>query len=103
MIRLAVAALALAATIAVPRAQTAPPRPRVLTTHEALAKDILKELIEIDTTQKGSTAPATAAVASRLAAAGFPPATSACWVPCRSAATSWRGCAGATASASPSC
>ena len=72
MIRLAVAVLALAATLAVPGAQTATPRPRVLTPHEALAKDILKELVEIDTTQKGSTAPATAAVASRLAAAGFP-------------------------------
>ncbi len=66
MIRFAAAALALAATVAALGAQSAPPRPRALSPHEALGKDILKELVEIDTTQKGSTAPAAAAMAARL-------------------------------------
>ena len=73
MIRFAAAALALAATVAALGAQSALPRPRALSPHEALGKDILKELVEIDTTQKGSTAPAAAAMATRLTGAGFPP------------------------------
>ena len=73
MIRFAAAALALAATVAALGAQSAPPRPRTFSPHEALAKDILEELVEIDTTQKGSTAPAAGGMAARLTAAGFPP------------------------------
>jgi acetylornithine deacetylase/succinyl-diaminopimelate desuccinylase-like protein len=42
--------------------------------HEQLAKAILKQLVEIDTTQAGSTTPAAQAVAARLRDAGFPAA-----------------------------
>ena len=42
--------------------------------HELLAKAVLEELVEIDTTQSGSTTPAAEAVAARLRAAGFPDA-----------------------------
>ena len=42
--------------------------------HERLAKAILKQLVEIDTTQAGSTAPAAEAAAARLLDAGFPAA-----------------------------
>ena len=52
--------------------QTGTPAPRNLSAHERLAKDLLKQLVEIDTTQKGSTTPAAEAVAARLMAAGFP-------------------------------
>jgi len=40
--------------------------------HEALAKGLLKELVEINTTQSGNTTHAAEAVATRLKAAGFP-------------------------------
>ncbi len=43
-----------------------------LATHQQLAKDLLRELIEIDTTQTGSTTIAAEAMAARLLAAGFP-------------------------------
>ena len=43
-----------------------------LTAHQQLAKEILRELIEIDTTQTGSTTIAAEAMAARLKAAGFP-------------------------------
>jgi acetylornithine deacetylase/succinyl-diaminopimelate desuccinylase-like protein len=42
--------------------------------HERLAKAILKQLVEIDTTQAGSTTPAAQAAAARLREAGFPAA-----------------------------
>ena len=55
--------------------QAAPPaRPRGPTVHESLAKDVLEELVEINTTQSGSTTRAAEAVAARLRAAGFPEA-----------------------------
>ena len=43
-----------------------------LAAHQQLAKEILRELIEIDTTQTGSTTIAAEAMAARLKAAGFP-------------------------------
>jgi acetylornithine deacetylase/succinyl-diaminopimelate desuccinylase-like protein len=43
-----------------------------LAAHQQLAKDFLRELIEIDTTQTGSTTIAAEAMAARLLAAGFP-------------------------------
>lgn len=43
-----------------------------LAAHQQLAKDILRELIEIDTTQAGNTTIAAEAMAARLMAAGFP-------------------------------
>ena len=46
--------------------------PSGLLPHQELARDILRELIEIDTTQNGSTTTAAEAVAARLLAAGFP-------------------------------
>jgi len=81
MIRLAAAALTLAATVAAVFAQTlvaqTPPNgagglPTARAAHQALAKDILKELVENNTTQQGGTAAAAAAMAARLTAAGFP-------------------------------
>jgi acetylornithine deacetylase/succinyl-diaminopimelate desuccinylase-like protein len=81
MIRLAAAALTLAATVAAifaqtPVAQTPPNVASGLQTaraaHQALAKDILKELVETNTTQQGGTAAAAGAMAARLTAAGFP-------------------------------
>ena len=41
--------------------------------HQQLAKDMLRELIEIDTTQAGSTTTAAEAMAAHFLAAGFPP------------------------------
>ena len=41
--------------------------------HQQLAKDMLRELIEIDTTQAGSTTTAAEAMAQHFLAAGFPP------------------------------
>ncbi|MDA0707030.1 MAG: M20/M25/M40 family metallo-hydrolase [Proteobacteria bacterium] len=43
-----------------------------LAAHQQLAKDLLRELIQIDTTQAGSTTIAAEAMAARLLAAGFP-------------------------------
>ena len=49
------------------------PAPSDLLTHQQLARDILKELIEIDTTHsKGDNTAAAQAMADRLLAAGFP-------------------------------
>jgi acetylornithine deacetylase/succinyl-diaminopimelate desuccinylase-like protein len=48
-------------------AQTLPPR-----AHRALARDILRELVEINTTRDSGATRAAAAVAGRLTAAGFP-------------------------------
>ena len=42
--------------------------------HEARAKEIFKQLVEINTTQSGSTTQAAEAMAARLKAAGFPDA-----------------------------
>jgi len=46
--------------------------PKELQPHQQLAKDILRELVEIDTTQKGNTTIAAEAAAARLLAEGFP-------------------------------
>jgi acetylornithine deacetylase/succinyl-diaminopimelate desuccinylase-like protein len=60
-------ALALLVTLA------AAPLPGAEDDHRALARDILKQLIEIDTTEAhGSTTPAARAMAARLKAAGIP-------------------------------
>ena len=40
--------------------------------HQQMARDILRELVEIDTTQAGNTTIAAEAVAARLLAEGFP-------------------------------
>ena len=45
-----------------------------LSSYQVLARDILRELIEIDTSQSGSTTLAAEAMAARLLAAGFPAA-----------------------------
>ena len=50
------------------RAHRGPPE------QELLAKSVLEQLVEIDTTQSGSTTPAAEAVAARLRSAGFPDA-----------------------------
>jgi acetylornithine deacetylase/succinyl-diaminopimelate desuccinylase-like protein len=73
MYRTTTAALLLAASVAVPHGQTsAPASPRRPTEHTALAKAIFKQLVEIDTTQSGSTTRAADAMAARLTSAGFP-------------------------------
>jgi acetylornithine deacetylase/succinyl-diaminopimelate desuccinylase-like protein len=73
MIRSTVFAILLAAPVATLCAQApAPPRQRGSAEHEALAREILKELIEINTTQSGSTTRAAEAMTARLRAAGFP-------------------------------
>jgi acetylornithine deacetylase/succinyl-diaminopimelate desuccinylase-like protein len=54
-------------------AGVAPAAARELTQYEALARDILRELVEIDTTHSsGDTTVAAEAMAARLLAAGFP-------------------------------
>jgi len=68
----AVAALLVATMVAVLRAQSDRTTRRGPSDHEALAKAILAQLVEIDTSQSGSTAPAADAVAARLRTAGFP-------------------------------
>ncbi len=57
-----------------PTAHTAPAQtPATLTPHQQLARDILKELVEIDTTDAhGNVTRASEAMAARLRAAGFP-------------------------------
>ena len=72
MNRLVHSAVLAALMVAAVSGQTGTPAPRNLSAHERLAKDLLKQLVEIDTTQKGSTTPAAEAVAARLMAAGFP-------------------------------
>jgi acetylornithine deacetylase/succinyl-diaminopimelate desuccinylase-like protein len=67
------AAFVLVTTAIVLEAQT-PPASDLARAHRDFARDLLKELVEIDTTQKGSTTPAAQAVAARLLSAGFPPA-----------------------------
>ena len=74
MNRLARIAVVAALATGTAAAQTATPPSRSLSPHERLAKDVLKQLVEFDTTQRGSTAPAVAAVSARLLSAGFPPA-----------------------------
>ncbi len=61
--RIPIAALLVTVSAATFSAQTA---------YEALAKDILKQLVEINTTQSGSTTRAAEAIAARLKTAGFP-------------------------------
>jgi len=54
-------------------AQAQAPAPHTRTRWDSLAHDLLKELIEINTTQSvGSTAQAAKAMAARLRSAGFP-------------------------------
>ncbi len=65
------AGFCLAAIIALPFGATA--QERELTRHQQLARDIFRELIEINTTHSvGSTTDAAEAMAARLIAAGFP-------------------------------
>lgn len=73
--RRTIAALATAAALAasVSPALHAQAAPRDLTKWEALARDLLRELVQINTTQsKGSTLAAAEAMAVRARAAGFP-------------------------------
>jgi acetylornithine deacetylase/succinyl-diaminopimelate desuccinylase-like protein len=67
------AQLAVVALVAA-HAQAPPTGHRGPLEHEQLAKAILKQLVEIDTTQAGSTTPAAEAVAARLRDVGLPPA-----------------------------
>jgi len=68
-----VSAVVPAALIATLGAQGVPPaRQRSPAEYEVLAREIFKELIEINTTQSGSTTRAAEAIAARLEAAGFP-------------------------------
>ncbi|MFZ5624994.1 MAG: M20/M25/M40 family metallo-hydrolase [Gemmatimonadota bacterium] len=70
--RTLLAAVLFAVTL-VPPAHAQTPPPRDLSRWEALARDLLRELIEINTTESsGSTARAAHAMAARLRAAGFP-------------------------------
>jgi acetylornithine deacetylase/succinyl-diaminopimelate desuccinylase-like protein len=66
MIRSTMVAILLAGSV---YAQSSTPRGPA--EHEALAKDVFKELIEINTTQSGGTTRAAEAMAARLRAAGF--------------------------------
>jgi acetylornithine deacetylase/succinyl-diaminopimelate desuccinylase-like protein len=72
MTRAAAALLFLATAIVVLHGQSDSRSRRGPSDHEALAKGILSQLVEIDTSQSGSTAPAADAIAARLRAAGFP-------------------------------
>ena len=73
MLRSTVFAILLAAFVSTLGAQGAPPaRQRGPAEYEALAREIFKELIEINTTQSGSTTRAAEAIAARLKTAGFP-------------------------------
>jgi acetylornithine deacetylase/succinyl-diaminopimelate desuccinylase-like protein len=74
MSRLALAATVIATMAAAPAGQLASPSARLVTPHERLAKEILRELVEIDTTQAGSTTRAAEAVVARLRAGGIPDA-----------------------------
>jgi acetylornithine deacetylase/succinyl-diaminopimelate desuccinylase-like protein len=67
--RLGPRVLALAAAWAAPFAHAAPPTPPPAVLVEA--KQLLAELVAIDTTPAGSTAPAVESIAARLRAAGF--------------------------------
>jgi acetylornithine deacetylase/succinyl-diaminopimelate desuccinylase-like protein len=68
-----VAALGLISHAAPVRAQTAPPGPATLTAHQSLARDVYKQLIEINTVDSvGSVTKAAEAMATRFRAAGFP-------------------------------
>lgn len=72
MLRSMVSAVLPAVLIAAIGAQDVPPaRQRGPAEYEALAREIFRELIEINTTQSGSTTRAAEAVAARLKAAGF--------------------------------
>jgi acetylornithine deacetylase/succinyl-diaminopimelate desuccinylase-like protein len=73
MIRIRVFAILLAAPVATLCAQAPTPHShRGPAEHEALAREVFKELIEINTTQSGSTTRAAEAMAARLRASGFP-------------------------------
>lgn len=73
-VRRAIAALAAAVlAVSVVPALPAQAAPRDLTRWEALARDLLRELVQINTTEsKGSTLAAAEAMAARARAAGFP-------------------------------
>src|SRR5688572_3944922 len=73
MLRSMVSSVLPALLIAALGAQGVPPASqRSSAGHDALAKEIFKELIEINTTQSGSTTRAAEAIAARLKSAGFP-------------------------------
>jgi len=74
MLTAVLAAMLAAFALLVLEAQTPARGHRGPLEHERLAKAILEELVEIDTTQTGSTTRAAEAVAARLRAAGFPEA-----------------------------
>src|SRR5215217_4852882 len=68
-----VLALSLGATTL--RAQSAPPGPATLNAHQKLAREVYKELVEINTVDSvGSVTKAAEAMARRFRAAGFPAA-----------------------------
>ena len=72
MLRSMISAVLPVVLIAAMGAQDAPPaRQRGQAEYEALAREIFRELIEINTTQSGSTTRAAEAMAARLKAAGF--------------------------------
>jgi acetylornithine deacetylase/succinyl-diaminopimelate desuccinylase-like protein len=72
MLRSMIAAVLPAVLVAAMGAQDVPPaRQRGPAEYEALARGIFRELIEINTTQSGSTTRAAEAMAARLKAAGF--------------------------------
>ena len=72
MLRSLISAVLPAVLIAAMGAQDVPPaRQRGPSEYEALAREIFRELIEINTTQSGSTTRAAEAMAARLKAAGF--------------------------------
>lgn len=67
------AALGLLTHAAPGRAQAAPPGPATLTAHQQLARDVYKQLVEINTVDSvGSVTKAVEAMAARFRAAGFP-------------------------------
>jgi acetylornithine deacetylase/succinyl-diaminopimelate desuccinylase-like protein len=73
MLRSTMSVVFLAALTAAMGAQdVSPARQRGQAEYEALAREIFRELIEINTTQSGSTTRAAEAMAARLKAAGFP-------------------------------
>ncbi|WP_394824393.1 M20/M25/M40 family metallo-hydrolase [Pendulispora albinea] len=70
---LVLASCAGSTTHAAPRAGSSAPAARVPNAHDRYARDVLKELIELNTTESaGDTTRAAQAMANRLLAAGFP-------------------------------
>src|SRR4051812_39249145 len=71
--RFALSLVSLAAAAHVASAQSAPPGPATLNAQQKLARDVYKELVEINTVDSvGSVTKAAEAMAARFRAAGFP-------------------------------